>query len=301
MTRTSQRAFRPAFDDLEGRQLLTLVGSVVAETSFSAPAITEFRTDLYMAWRGTDDHLNIEDLYTGHKTTLPDTTSAAPALATFNGRLVVAWTGTDAQHRLNVESSTDGKNFGNKGTLAQTTFASDGPALTAYRHFLVIAWTGTDTKLNDSLSTDARNFGAANTFGNYYGATSRYGPALATFHGDLNVAWTGTDNRLNILDLTTGNGSIVANDYSQNAPSLATAPNGDLYLAWTGTRGQALTGTNNQQLQYIDTVTQFGNYINQYSPYGPSLAYMLNGTRYFAWTGTDGFGPFGGDLNYDVV
>ena len=39
MTRTGKRAFRPVFDDLEGRQLLTLVGTTVAETSFSAPAI----------------------------------------------------------------------------------------------------------------------------------------------------------------------------------------------------------------------------------------------------------------------
>src|SRR5262249_10483762 len=141
MTRIAKRDFRPGGDDLEGRQLLSTVGGAFPETSFSAPAITWFRNELYIAWRGTDDRVNIEDVSTGHKTTLSETTSAAPALAVYNRRLVLAWTGTDAQHHLNVLSSTDGVHWGNKGTLAQTTFASDGPALTAYGRFLVLAWT----------------------------------------------------------------------------------------------------------------------------------------------------------------
>jgi hypothetical protein len=90
MTRTSKRAFRPGVDDLEGRQLLSTVGGAFPETSFSAPAITSFRNNLYVAWRGTDDRVNIENLVTGHKITLSETTSAAPALVVYNGRLVRA-------------------------------------------------------------------------------------------------------------------------------------------------------------------------------------------------------------------
>jgi hypothetical protein len=265
------------------------------EGSRSAPASTTFRNDLYVAWRGFDDHLNIEDVNTGHKTTLPETTSAAPALAVFKGRLVVAWTGTDPEHHLNVESSTDGMNFGNKGTLAYCTFASDGPALAAYNGSdapaggdLEIAWTGTDTNLNDASSTDGKNFGVAHTFGIYFRATSQYGPALATYNGHLNVAWTGTDNRVNFMDLFNG-AKDTTNAISHNAPSLATAPNGDLCLA--------LTWADNQQLLLLDTVTGFYHAITEYSPYGPSLAYDSAGTRYIAWTGID----YNGSLNYEIV
>jgi hypothetical protein len=46
MIRKSRRALRPGFDDLEGRQLL----SVLPETSPSAPAIATFNGDTYIAW-----------------------------------------------------------------------------------------------------------------------------------------------------------------------------------------------------------------------------------------------------------
>jgi hypothetical protein len=49
MTRSSRRATRPGFDDLEGRQLLSVT---LPETSPSAPAIATFNGDRYIAWRG---------------------------------------------------------------------------------------------------------------------------------------------------------------------------------------------------------------------------------------------------------
>jgi hypothetical protein len=276
-------------NDLEGRQLLSFVGGwPFPESSSSAPAITTYRNNLYVAWRGFDDHVNIEDVNTGHKITLPETTWAAPALATYKGRLVLAWTGTDAQHHLNVLSTTDGVYWGDKGTLAQTTFASDGPALAAYRGSLMIAWTGTDTQLNDAFSNDAMNFSDAIPLGHSYGATSRYAPALAVFHGDLNIAWTGTDNRLNWKDLVTARG-VTIGETSHNAPSLATAPNGDLYLAWTA---------DNQQIHVYDTVNNNEFAVGDaYSPYGPSLSYDGAGRRWLAWAGTD----HNGSVNYEVV
>jgi hypothetical protein len=299
MTRTSQRAFRPGLDDLEGRQLLTVIGGFGGESTPSAPAITTFKNQLYLAWRGTDDHLNIENLATNSKTTLPDvdTTSAAPALAPFGGRLVLAWTGTDAQHHLNVLSSTDGVHWGDKGTLAQTTFASDGPALAAYSGSLVLGWTGTDTKLNDAFSTDGMNFGPATTFGAYFGATSRYAPALATLNGDLYAAWTGTDTRLNYLDLRTGQKTILRAGgqfpHSDNAPSLASNGN-QLYLAWTG---MDQTGRQNQ-INVIDATTGVQVPPTFESSYdGPSLAFGPGNTRYIAWSGTDLFTV----VNYGVV
>jgi hypothetical protein len=299
MRRTSQRAFRPGFDDLEGRQLLTVVGGFPGESTPSAPAIATFRNQLYIAWRGTDNRLNIENLATGSKTTLPDvdTTSAAPALTPFGGRLVLAYTGTDAGHHLNVLSTTDGVHWGDKGILGQTTFASDGPALTAYGRFLVIAWTGTDTRLNDAYSVDSMNFGPANTFGAYYGATSQYGPALITLNGDLYVAWTGTDTRLNYLDLRTSQKTILRAGgqfpHSNNAPSLASDGN-QLYLAWTG---MDQTGRQDQ-VNVVDATTGVQVQPTFESSYdGPSLTFGPGNTRYIAWSGTDAFTL----VNYEVV
>jgi hypothetical protein len=153
----------------------------------------------------------------------------------------------------------------------------------------MIAWTGTDTQLNDAFSNDAMNFSNAIPLGHSYGATSRYAPALAVYNGHLNIAWTGTDNRLNWKDLVTARGFTI-DVTSHNAPSLATAPNGDLYLAWTA--------ADNQQVHVYDTVNHSEFPVGDaYSPYGPSLAYTVAGTRYVAWTGTD----HNGSVNYEVV
>jgi hypothetical protein len=189
-------------------------------------------------------------------------------------------------------SSTDGVNWGNKGTPAQTTFASDGPALVADRGSLVIGWTGTDTKLNDAFSADGQHFGAANTFGAYDNATSQYAPALAVGgNGDLIVAWTGTDNRVNWKDLETGAGYVLPTSYSHNAPSLAGV--GDVFLAWTG--------KDDNQIMIHDISTLHTHPTNEYSYNGPSLTFDRTGTRFIAWTGTDGFGPFAGSLNWEVA
>jgi hypothetical protein len=41
--------------------------------------------------------------------------------------------------------------------------------------------------------------------------------------------------------------------------------------------------------------------INEYSYSGPSLTFDASGTRFSAWTGTDGFGLFSGKLNMEVA
>src|SRR5262249_10941413 len=73
---------RLALEPLEDRQLLD--ATFLPETSNAAPAIITFQGNPYIAWTGTDSHLNIENPYTSAKVTLPDTSSAAPALAVYN-------------------------------------------------------------------------------------------------------------------------------------------------------------------------------------------------------------------------
>jgi len=100
MDRRCKHTFRPGFDDLEGRQLL----STLPETSYLAPAIANFNGKIYIAWTGTDGRLNVESSSDGttfgNQVILNQTSNAGPALASFGGDLDIAWTGTDG--RLNV-------------------------------------------------------------------------------------------------------------------------------------------------------------------------------------------------------
>jgi hypothetical protein len=59
------------------------------------------------------------------------------------GTLVLAWTGTD--HRLNVMTSQDGTNFGNKVTFNETSAFAPALAFAPNAPFF-IAWTGTDAQ-----------------------------------------------------------------------------------------------------------------------------------------------------------
>jgi hypothetical protein len=320
MTRTKKRPIRPAFDDLEGRHLLSMT---LPETSIAAPAIITFQDQItnnyapYIAWTGTDaqHHLNIENLYTGIKRTLPDTSSAAPALAVFQGRLFLAWTGTDAQHHLNVESSADGLNFDHKTVLDAppgppgvfnglnaTTPASDGPALAPAPggQALCIAWTGTDLRLNYTYAFDP--------FGQYWGAAhtlqlySYSSPALDTYNGELTISWRELhglfpDNSISNYSITylTRTGRIPYQWFSNNGPSVATDDSspGVSYLgfAWTDAATQAV---------YVYS-KEFGdhNIFEGYSRYAPSLSVDYipdDGYNYYvAWAGTDGY------LHYDVL
>ena len=92
MQHVSKRAFRPAFDGLEGRQLL----STLPETSSIAPAHATFDGKIYIARTGTDSahRLNVESsshgVHFGNKFTRPETSDAAPALAARQGAVAAA-------------------------------------------------------------------------------------------------------------------------------------------------------------------------------------------------------------------
>jgi hypothetical protein len=92
MQHASKRALRPAFDGLEGRQLL----STLPETSSFAPARATFEGKIHIARTGTDSahRLNVESsshgVHFGNKFTRPETSDAAPALAARQGAVAAA-------------------------------------------------------------------------------------------------------------------------------------------------------------------------------------------------------------------
>jgi hypothetical protein len=77
---------------------------------------------------GLDAEMWAVESVVARKVTLSDTSVRAPALAVMGGqRLALAWTGTDNPSHLNVMTSTDGRSFGGKVILGETSI--DGPGL----------------------------------------------------------------------------------------------------------------------------------------------------------------------------
>ncbi len=170
VTHTSKRAFRPAYDDLEGRRLMSMAPVSAASQGLvggpSSPAIAGFNDKIYMAVvnGSSGDRIAITSSSDGgakfgNLVDFPERTNTTPALATFDGRLYIAWRGTNSAHELNVESSTNGVNWGDKVTLPESSIA--GPALASVDGRLYISWTGTDPahELNVESSADGVNFG----------------------------------------------------------------------------------------------------------------------------------------------
>ena len=165
--------------------------------------------------------------------------AGTPVLANFQAKLWLAWTGCDAQHHLNIEYSTDGKNWGNKVTLTDTARDSTGPALVPYNNRLYIAWAGTDSPTHMYIGY----FNNSSTLLNHTRlADSTYQtPSMAIYSSRIWLAWTGTDtaHHLNFegsSDGITFTSKATATDGSSQGPAIATF-NSKLYVGWEGTDG----------------------------------------------------------------
>jgi C1A family cysteine protease len=218
-----------------------------------------------------------------HKVVVPETATGGPALININDTIMgLAWTGTDSPHHLNVISSHDGVNFGNKVTLPETSIDGPGFAFGNGRAFL--AWTGIDSAhhLNVVSSPDCHTFTNKVTLGD----TSPFGPALAFGNGRLFLAWTGTDSHhsLNVMSSTDGmhfGNKVTLGDNSGTSPGLAFI-DGKLYLLWSGTDG-------NHSLNIMESTDgmHFSNKVtlSDSSDFHPALA--KRNLFSLVWTGRD--------------
>jgi hypothetical protein len=115
----------------------TLVGS--------GPSLATFFGNLYVAWQGTDNRLNVgrynpaNPSVLANKVTLSESSFDAPALAAFSGHLYLSWRGTDG--RLNIMSSVDGSTFSSKVTYGINVRTS--PSLVGANMFLLVFWEDT--------------------------------------------------------------------------------------------------------------------------------------------------------------
>lgn len=106
------------------------------------PSLVTFYGNLYVAWLGKDQHLNVarynlaNPTVLANKVTLTETSPNAPALVAFNNRLYLSWRGMDG--RLNLISSADGHIFGSKVTYGITIRTS--PSLASANMYLLVFW-----------------------------------------------------------------------------------------------------------------------------------------------------------------
>jgi len=117
----------------------------------ATPALALGNGVLYLAWAGTDDNHPLNVMTLSHdmngvltqsaRVTLQEssTRKAGPGLAFGDEWVFLAWTGTDDQ--LNVLSSADGQNFGNKQTFEKSSNDAR-PALAFGQGILCISWIG---------------------------------------------------------------------------------------------------------------------------------------------------------------
>lgn len=182
------------------------------------PSLAVYQDRLYLAWAGTDRHLNMVSSTDGGKTLDSSTkwlgakdtsisherierdtenntsriTSSSypgPVLAVYNDKLHIAWTGTDT--RLNVMTSTDaGRSFdvATKQTLKQ--YAHTAPALASLRGVPVLVWSKFGSDRLHILSAAGQELLASDTNqAGDTGETAHKAPAVAAYHDQLYVAW----------------------------------------------------------------------------------------------------------------
>jgi hypothetical protein len=109
------------------------------------------------------------------KVILGDTLVGQPGFAPYNGQLFLAWAGTNGSHTINVMSSWDGLNYGNKVTLGSFTSPySFGPSLSAVPGCgsLDLSYVGGGHNVNVSHSYDGVNWSGQTPLSSFSNATA---------------------------------------------------------------------------------------------------------------------------------
>jgi hypothetical protein len=236
-----------------------LDGVRLGEKSPAALAVTSWRDQLYLAWTGSDLHINLASSPDGREITgkqrlaqqsyaqvmvgsyqarVSQKQAMGPSLAASGERLYLAWTdGDSAVNVVAVEEPVRAAPV----TLDERSGCP--PSLTAADNGnLVLAWAGSDRDGHVNLLTLAADSSgtpvpltAAKT--RFEEARSNTAPTVCSHQGGLVLAWRGTDRHINVL-ATAGDpyGAPVKLEEakSDSAPALC-SHQGSLVLAWTGT------------------------------------------------------------------
>lgn len=247
---------------IAGANLRPAEKKIVHENSTSAaPALVAHDGTLVIAWKGTDERINVGrvqgttlmklDGVEGIelKAVLGETTDWAPSLASNNGRLFLAWKGS-GNHQLNlglVEFNwQQGYHLVAKTTLGDSS--EHAPALGAHNGRVYLAWTGRgNEKVNVAQVTLLGNTAGGFSFELENKVvlceSSESSPALAGHDGRLYVAWKGSGNdALNLMFSNDGigfQGKATFGETSSDSPALV-SHEGRLFFAWRGSGNENL-------------------------------------------------------------
>ena len=210
----------------------------------AGPSLEVFNSNLYVAWLGTDGHLNVarynpaDPTRLADKVTLNETSADAPSLAAFNGRLYLGWRGTDGH--LNLVSSADTAHFDTRAPYDVTIRTS--PTLVATPFYLFVGWEETGASSSIVIGRyDPSN--SADLHAVVTTASSQL-PIGLTFAGNagypgLRVAWRTPDDAHINLGLFGGSpvlqGIVPTAQTTLYGPMLTVAGRGGPFLSWTGT------------------------------------------------------------------
>jgi hypothetical protein len=264
-----------------------------------AVAVTSWHDQLYLAWTGSDMHVNLASSADGRAITGKQRTAhrscmtfgtqitgartypLAPALAVSGERLYLAWLSDEVFNLLAAEHAAD---------AAPVTFeepSANSPSLTTVGNDnLMLAWSGRGGHVNlltlaaDSSGMPVPLEGSETRFEK---AKSSHAPALCSHQGSLVLAWTGGDRHINILtgaEDPYGAPTQLKQAKSSHAPALC-SHQGSLVLAWTGTDHHINILTDAEdphgapaQLEQVKSSS------------APALC-SHQGSLVLAWTGTD--------------
>lgn len=162
------------------------------------PSLAVSGDQLYLAWTGSDGHINIlADPESPHGGPIRPAQAWSqqfePALCSHQGNLVLAWTGHD--YRINILAGPESP----RGAPVRLDEARshDRPALCSHQGSLVLAWTGHDQCINILAGPESLP-GAPVRLDE---ARSPERPALCSHQGRLVLAWCGIDGHLNLARL----------------------------------------------------------------------------------------------------
>jgi hypothetical protein len=181
------------------------------EFSGHGPALAYRAPYLFVAWTGTDGHINVASTTDGGaswhtKVELNERSDTRPYIAINAAKpsLVLSWSGA-GNHYLNVSECTDlgSLTFINK-TIIQSQVSPNCPAVDFDMNNLpVVAWMGADSDkhLNTIVSESGELAGLvtqSTRIRTYQDDTSPSGPALCKFRGKMFMSWEGGDTNVNV-------------------------------------------------------------------------------------------------------
>lgn len=204
-----------------------------------------------------DGYTGPTSLFEGAKVTLPETSpygvaysargSYDSAAAGSAPAAAIGWTGTDSLHHLNVLTTSDGLNYGNKVTLPETSFTNLAtlvapPATAGGQNVVVIAWDGTNSGHSLNVLYDVYNVTGQQRKLTMWNDSSAMPPALAWYNGQIWLAWTGTNGgrTMNVIALGPQGVAPGSKTTLWSAPGAAAGPhlsadvaNSRMLLSWT--------------------------------------------------------------------